>query len=258
MKLFNYAKLFGAFIDAHQVIQLSVEPTDRQEKKMLEEAIRLLDAGWARKVAYLEKQDDVDMDAEKVAFYPAIADGKIAMPLQYVQDYMVKKMAAVQNNTSIHDQKSVAELKEVFDDYGVQMTASLSLVFSSINWSEKPGQKPKVLVHAKDADGEDVCVRFEAAGELAQKFLNAALALKLQPGTAFSMTVEAVDPAIAKNAKAGKTVADTGKYVNHNILVETASGSHTGHPPKGEKFVQKPTMEQMEVLFQTVLRATSA
>lgn len=263
MKLFNYVKVFGAFTDAYQPISLAADPSDRQEKKMLAEANGLLDAGWARKVEFLHKQaektgEDVGLDAEKAAFYPAVAAGKVAMPLQYVQDFMVRKIAAVQNNTSIHDKDSVAELKEVFDEYGVELTPAFTgLVFDRLNWSAKMGQKPKVLVHAQDANGEDICIRFEAAGELAQKFLNAAIALELKPGQSFDLSVEAVDPAIAKNAKAGKKVADEGKYVNHNLLVVVGEKSHTGHPPKGEKFVQKPTMEQMEELFQKAAAATA-
>lgn len=263
MKLFNYLKVFGAFTNANQVILLATEPADRQERKMLEEANRLLDAGWSRRVEWLSKQaeksgDPVDLDAEKAAFYPAIQDGKIAMPLQYVQDFMVRRMAAAQNNTSIHDAAALKELKEVFDTYAVELVPAFTgLVFASLNWSEKFGQKPKVLLHAKTADGEDVCVRFEAAGELAQKFLNAAIALALQPGDVFDMSVEAVDPAIAKNARAGKKVADEGKYVNHNLLVKVDTQSHTGHQPKGEKFCQKPTMEQMAELFDAALKATS-
>ncbi|MES4787738.1 MAG: hypothetical protein C4294_20170, partial [Nitrospiraceae bacterium] len=161
MKLFNYAKVFGAFINAMQLIPLPVEPTDRQEKKMLEEANRLVDAGWVRRKVWLEKRDAegderVDFDAEKAAFYPKVEAGTVFMPLQYVQDFMVKKMAAMQNNVSIHNTKEVAELKEVFDEYKVGRFPSFKgLVFDFINWSAKEGQKPKLLVHAKDADGEE-------------------------------------------------------------------------------------------------------
>lgn len=255
MKLFNYLKVFGAFTNAQQLIELPAEPKDRQEKKMLEEANRLLDAGWSRRLAWFEKREleadeAFDLDAEKEAFFPKVEDGVIRMPLQYVQDFMVKKMAAMQNNVSIHNTKEVAELKEVFADYGVELTPSFKgLVFDFINWTAKPGQKPKLLVHAKDASGEEVVIRFEAAGELCQKFLNAVMELKLQPGQAFDLSVEAVDPAIEKNKKAGRKVADPGLYVNHNLVLKVGEVSHTGHPPKGTRFVQKPTMEYMEALF---------
>ncbi len=262
MKLFNYLKMFGAFSNAYQPIMLAKEPTDRTEKKMLAEAMQLIDASWSRRQSWLEKREteggeEVDMAAEKAAFYPKEVDGQLAMPLQFVQDYMVRKIAALQNNTSIHDTKEVAELKEVFAEYGVQLTSTFKgLVFDRINWSEKPGQKPKVLLHAKDAEGDDVCIRFEAAGELAQKFLHAALVLELKPGQAFDLSVEAVDPAIAKNARAGKKVADTGLYVNHNLTLKVGGTSHTGHPPKGQKFIQKPTMEYMETLFRQAQMVT--
>lgn len=254
MKLYNYFKLLGAFTNANQLIELAAEPKDRGEKKMLEEANKLLDAGWSRRVAWLAKKagkgEDVDMDAERVAFYPVVTDGTVAMPLQYIQDYLVRKMAAVQNNASIFDAKSVKEVREVFGEYGVETFPVLKgLVFSSINWSAKPGQKPKVLLHAKDASDEDVCIRFEAAGELAQKILHAALALSLKPGTTFDLSVYAVDAAIERNKRAGKEVAKPGVYVNHNLLLQVGTQTHTGHPPKGQKFVQKPTLEQMETLF---------
>lgn len=262
MKLFNYAKVFGAFINAMQLIPLPVEPKDRQEKKMLEVANELLDAGWSRRHAWLVKRDAegeerVDFDAEKAAFYPKVEDGIVYMPLQYVQDFMVKKMAAMQNNVSIHNTKEVAELKEVFDDYKVEMFPSFKgLVFDFINWTAKEGQKPKLLVHTKDAEGDDVVIRFEAAGELCQKFMMALLELQLKPGQVFDLSVEAVDPAIERNRKAGKKVADTGLYVNHNMVLKVGTKSHTGHPPKGTKFVQKPTIEYMETLFRQAQMAT--
>ncbi|KVP97909.1 hypothetical protein WJ96_04885 [Burkholderia ubonensis] len=262
MKLFNYLKLFGAFTNAQQVIALPVEPKDRQEKKMLEEANRLVDAGWTRRQTYLESREleggeAVDLDAEKAAFYPKVEDGTVFMPLQYVQDFMVRKMAAIQNNVSIHNTKDVADLKEIFGDYNVELTASFKgLVFDFINWTAKPGQKPKLLVHAKEADGEEVVIRFEAAGELCQKFMMALLELKLQPGQAFDLSVEAVDPAIEKNRRAGKKVADTGLYVNHNMVLTVGGKTHSGHPPKGTRFVQKPTIEYMEALFRQAQDAT--
>lgn len=262
MKLFNYAKVFGTFINAMQLIPLPVEPKDRQERKMLEVANELIAAGWTRRLAWLEKQDAqgderVDFEAEKAAFFPKIEDGIVYMPLQYVQDYMVRKIAAIQNNVSIHNTKEVADLTEVFTDYKVvQVRGFKGVVFDFINWTAKPGQKPKLLVHAKDADGEDMVIRFEAAGELCQKFMMALLELQLQPGQVFDLSVEAIDPAIEKNRKAGKKVADTGLYVNHNMVLTVDSKSHTGHPPRGTKFVQKPTMEYMETLFKQAQMAT--
>lgn len=266
MKLFNYSKVFGAFTNAQQVILLPEEPTDRQERKMLEEAKILVDTSWSRRLAFLEKRNmeaeepdmKFDAEAERVAFYPVIADGKIGMPLQFLQDFMVKKIAAMQNNVSIHNTKEVGELKEVFRDYGVQLFPSFKgLVFDYLNWTARDRQKPKLLVHCKDADGEEVVIRFEAAGELCQKFLNAALELPFAPGVIFDMSFEAVDPAIARNKAAGKKVADPGKYVNHNIVVTVDGLTHTGHPPKGTRFNQKPTMEMMERLFRQAQEATS-
>lgn len=261
MQLYNYLKLFGAFTNAYQLIPISPEPTDRQEKRMLEEAQKLIDASWSRRAAALlrkegEAGEAVDLDAEKAAFYPATVDGKLLIPLQYLQDYMVRKMAAIQNNTSIHNPKECAELKQIFGDYGVTVMPALKgLVLDRVGWSAKELQKPKILVHAK-AGEEEVCIRFEAAGELGLKFLHALLALGLRPGMAFDVEVEAVDPAIAKNARAGKKVADTGLYVNHNLRLTVAGKVHTGHPPQGQKFCQKPTIEQMETLFRQAQMAT--
>jgi hypothetical protein len=264
MKLFNYLKLFGAFTNGQQLIALPVEPKDRQERKMLEEANELVANGWERRRAFLEKREleggeAVDFEAEKAAFFPKVEDGTVHMPLQYVQDYMVRKMAAIQNNTSIHNAKEVAELKEIFGDYSVESTSKFTgLIFDFVNWTAKPGQKPKLLVHAKEAGSdEEVVIRFEAAGELCQKFMMALLELKLQPGQAFDLSVEAVDPAIEKNRKAGKKVADTGLYVNHNLVLKVGGKSHSGHPPKGTRFVQKPTIEYMEALFRQAQDATT-
>lgn len=262
MKLFNYLKVLGAFTDGYQPIMLAVEPKDRQEKKMLEEAYQLLAASTDRRIAFLEKRaaeagEDFDAEAERAAAQPKVDGGQVAMPLQYVQDYMIRKIAAIQNNVSIHDTKDVAELKEVFEEYGVELVSSFKgLIFDFINWTAKPGQKPKLLVHAKDANDEEVVIRFEAAGELCQKFLNAALALSLKPGQAFDLSVEAVDPAIERNKKAGKKVADVGRFVNHNLNLVVGANSHSGHPPKGTKFVQKPTLEYMEALFRQAQAAT--
>lgn len=267
MKLYNYLKVAGAFTNAYQLIEVTAEPKDRTEKKMLEEAWRLIDAGWARRVAFLEKRslttgEAPELEAEKEAFYPKVVDGVVAMPLQYIQDYVVKKMAALQNNMSIHNTKEVAELMELFGDYGVTLTRKFELVFDRVTWSAKPGQKPKLMVHAREAvadgeaEGEEVCVRFEAAGELCQKFMMAVLSLELKPGQTFRLSVSAVDPAIAKNERAGKKVADTGVFVNHNLTLSVGGKTHTGHPPKGERFVQKPTMEFMEALFRQVQHAT--
>lgn len=266
MNLFNYLKVFGAFTNAQQLIVLPVEPSDRQERKMLEEANLLMEAGWARRQDFMEKRnaeaekddDKFDIAAERAAFFPVPADGKIGIRLQYLQDFMVKKIAALQNNVSIHNPKEVAELTSVFKDYGVELFPSFKgLVFDYLNWTARDKQKPKLLVHCKDANGEEVVIRFEAAGELCQKFLAATLELPFAPGVIFDMSFEAVDPAIERNKKAGKKVADPGKYVNHNIVVTVDGLSHTGHPPKGTRFMQKPTMEMMERMFRQAQEATS-
>lgn len=264
MKMYNYAKLLGAFINGQQLVTLALEPKDRAERKMLEEANSLIAKGWERKLAYLKDRqakadEQFDEAAEKLAFHPVVEGGSVHMPLQYVQDFMVKKMAAIQNNTSIHNTKEVEELKSVFKDYGVSWTSELTeLTFDHISWSARPGQKPKLLVHAKTGD-TPVVIRFEAAGELCHKFMHAILGLELSEGSVFSIQVEAVDPAIARNLKAGKKVADPGKFVNHNIVVkkEGASAVHTGKPADG-KFVQKMTIEQLEDLFQTAKKAVES
>lgn len=263
MKLFNYAKSLGVLLDAHQPITLSKAPSDRQERKMLEEAHLLINKGWERRLAWLtsrrdEKEEEFDEAAERTAFFPVEQDGNILMPFQYVMDYMVRKMAALQNNVSIHNTKEVGELREVFNDYGVQLHPALSNIeFSHINWSARERQKPKLMVHGKDADG-DVCIRLEAAGELCQKFMHAAIALNLQPGQHMNLAFEAVDPAIERNKKAGKKVAETGKYVNHNIVVTVLETGvvHTGKPPQGTPYVQKYTIEQLEALFRKAQAAT--
>jgi hypothetical protein len=263
MRLFNYSKLYGAFINSSQLIKLSLSPKDRQERKMLEEANELIARGWVRRMAYLQSRLDkadekFDEQAERAAFFPQTVDGDVLMPLQYLQDYMVRKIAAVQNNTSIHNKKEVCDLKEVFDEYGVELTPTFSgLVFDHISWSARPGQKPKLMVHTTQGD-VPVVIRFEAASELCQKFLNVAITVPLKKGNVLDMSVEAVDPGIARNKTAGRKVADEGKYVNHNVAITVGASTHTGHPPKGTRFVQKPTIEQLEALFQEARNATEA
>lgn len=263
MKLFNYLKMLGAFTDGYQPIVLAADSSDRTIKKMVAEANTLLDASWERRALFVTKRaaeagEDADLVAERAAFYPQADEaGNVGIPLQYLQDYMVRKIAAVQNNVSIHDAKDVAELKEVFAEYGVAVVSQFKgLAFDFINWTEKPGQKPKLLVHAVDADGEEVVIRFEASAELCQKFLNAAMELRLVPGQLFDLAVEAVDPGIERNKKAGKKVADVGRFVNHNLDLTVNGKTHSGRPPQGTKFVQKPTLEEMKALFRRAQAVT--
>lgn len=265
MKLLNYVKPLGAFTNAGQLIALDPNPSDRQVRKMLEEAQQLVAARIARHIEYVrgkaaKEGTTVDEDAERDSLTPKVVDGKILMPLQYLQDYMTRKIAAVQNNVSIHDKQDVAELREVFSEYGVELIPTMrGLVFEGLGWSARPGQKPKLMVMTKAADGEAVVIRFEAAGELCQKFMNAALALDFKPGTVFDLAVEAVDPAIERNKRQGKEVVKPGVYVNHNLKLSVgAERFHTGHPEKGTKFMQKPTLEQMESLYQTTRARISA
>lgn len=266
MKLFNYSKVFGAFTNAQQLISLPVESSDRQERKMMAEAAEAIDRSWARRLEFLTKRDaesstdehKFDVEVERKAFYPVTDGSTVGIPLQFLQDFMVKKMAAMQNNVSIHNVKEVGELKEIFEQYGVQLFPTFKgLVFEYLNWTARDRQKPKLLVHCKDSENDDVVIRFEAAGELCQKFLLATLELGFKPGTIFDLSFEAVDPAIERNRKANKKVADPGKYVNHNIVVTVAGKTHTGHPPRGTRFEQKPTMELMERMFQQARDASS-
>lgn len=265
MKVFNYMKVLGAFTDGRQPIVLGKDAKDRQERKMLDAARELVERGWDRRWNWLirrseEHGEEFDLDAERKAFFPEEDADTVAMPLQYVLDFMVRKIAAIQNNTSIHATKEVAELREVFTEYLVQLYPKLeNIEFSHVAWSERERQKPKVLIHGKD-EGGDVCIRLEAASELCHKFLNAALALGLSSGQHFDLQVEAVDPAIARNARAGKKVAETGKFVNHNMVLtvrETAC-EHTGKPPQGTPFVQKYTIEQIKDLYDKVQNSLSA
>lgn len=258
MKLFNYIKLLGAMTNGQQLIAIPVEPTDRQERKMLEEAQKLLAAGWSRRAAWLGRRESetgevVDVAAEKAAFFPEEKDGKLLIPLQYLQDYLVKRIAAVQNNASIHNKNDVAEVLSVFKDYGVELTSSFTdLTFDHISWSAREGQKDKLLIHTTDATGDVVVIRFEAANELCQKFMQVALALELKPGQLFSMKVAAEDPAIAKGVAPGSL-----PYVNHNLTVTRGAQSHNGRPPKGQKFLQKPTLEVLQAMFRQAQAATA-
>lgn len=262
MKLFNYLRMLGVFTDGYQRITLPKESSDRAMRRMLAEGQSLSESAIARRREYVAaraEKSGTEVDAVQLEqMLDALAckdmgNGTISLPLQFVQDNMVRRLAAVQNNASIHSTEDVKEVKSVFAEYGVQTVQSFrGLTLSGLSWSEKPGQKPKVLVHATDANGEQTVIRFEAAIELASKFLQACQALDLREGGSFDLKVEAVDPAIERNKRVGKQVAKLGVYVNHNMLVRSRGILHDGRPPKGERFVQKPTMEQVKVLFDTV------
>lgn len=263
MQLFNYLRVLGKFTNAYQLIELDLEPSDRNERRMVKEALTHVDASWLRRkerLLQLEKtrEEPFNYEEEEANFRPKQENGKVLMPLQFIQDFMVKRIAAVQNSASIHSKGDVEELLEVFDEYGVELFDSFeSLRFERFSWTAVGRQKPKVLMHATREDESPVCIRFEAATELAQKIMNAALDLKLIPGDLFSLSVAAEDPAFERNKRAGKKVVDEGLYVNHNLLLQVGDKSHTGHPPKGERFIQKPTMEYMENLFHQIVRQYS-
>lgn len=259
MHVYNYIRTLGAFINSAQVIDLPAAPVDRGEKKMLAEAQRMWESAWDRKQARLREQmakgEDVDMVAENEQSVPRVRDGRIQVPLQFLQDYLIRRIAAVPAQASIHTRQAVADLKEVFAEYGVHTRSIFeALTFEGFGWQEREGQKPKLLVFAREtlSDGEvvPVCVRFEATMELAQKFLYAAQELALQPGQAFGMRFSAVDPAIERNRKAGKEVAPVGKYVNHEITVQKANAEHHGKPPAGVRFQQKMSEQEMRNLYQ--------
>lgn len=231
---------------------------------MMDEAQALLARRTDRYIAYLEERaaktgTEVDVAAEREALALKVEGDTVYMPLQYLQDFLVRKIAAIQANTSMHNKKEVAELTEVLNDYGVERIDELkSLKFDHLSWSARPGQKPKLMVHTLDLEDTPVVIRFEASTELCQKFMNAAMFLQFKPGTVFDIRVQAVDPAIARNKKAGKKVADEGVYVNHNLTLTVGDRYHTGHPPQGTKFTQKPTLEQVEKLFNEARHVTSA
>lgn len=261
MKLYNYLATIGAFTNGFQDVKIKKDTSDRQEKKMIAEAYQLMESSWNRRIARFQKMmeagEDIDLAAEKLKFFPKEVNGEIIFPLQFVQDFIVRKIAGIQNHISIHNKKELAELSEVFAEYAIKpVRVFKDLTLERISWTAKSQQKPKLMVFAKDGE-EPVCIRFEAANELSQKFLMAMLELGLKPGMKFSFKVEAVDPSIERNEKAGNNKAPIGKYVNHNLVLVLDGKRHTGHPPKGQRFNQKPTIEFMETLFTQALNQCS-
>jgi len=260
MNIYNYLRVLGAFTNSHQPISLPAEPTDRQERKMLDEAQKQVSLAWSRReqslLAYQEKSGrDIDFEAEKKAFLPEYQDGKVLIRLQFLQDYMLRRIAGVQTSASIHSKDQVKELKDVFNEYGVKLRTSFSgVVLDDIRWADRAGQKPKVLIHISKGDRR-ACIRLEAVAELAQKFLNAVADLGLVQGSVFDLRVAAEDPAVERNKRAGKKVMEPGRYVNHNLWLTSDGHMHDGRPPKGVRFLQKPTLEQMERLFHQVVQA---
>lgn len=263
MQLFNYLRVVGAFTDANQLISIPTEPKGRQERRMLDNANELISRSWSRRLTRLNQiakanGEEIDEKAEEEAFKPKVLDDQILMPLQYIQDYLVRRIAGVQTNASIHSTDQVEDLMEVFSEYEVKLYNSFeNLTYQRIAWTASGRQKPKVLLHATQGEeANPLCIRFEAAAELAQKYLMAAQALSMTKGRLFSLEVKAEDPAEQRNKRAGKKVIEEGKYVNHNLLLTVEGNSHTGHPPKGERFNQKPTMEFMESLFHRAVWAS--
>jgi hypothetical protein len=261
MKLFNYLRLLGVFTDGYQRILVDAEPADRTVRRVLEEAKTASELAIRRRSARLaEIAQKEGTPADAASIEAQCADiailegpaGKLSVPLQFLQDGLVRRLAGVQNNACIHDDKDVAEVHSVFKEFGIQTVTTLTgLTFGRMTWSELPGQKPKLMLHAQAGD-EPVVIRLEAASELAPKFLLASQAVGLRAGDLFDLKVEAVDPAAARNQKAGREVMKPRVYVNHNLRLRSHGLVHDGHPPKGERFQQKRTMEQMERLFDEV------
>ncbi len=234
MRVYNYVKALGEFANSQQHIRVQMDPKDRATSRMLAAASSLNQAG-----------------KEPVPFQ--MEGDHVLVPLRYLQGGLTR-LAGVGSNASIHD--GVRELWEVFQEYRVETTREVGpLVFKGWCWAEAQGQNPKVLLHGVDSDNEPVCVRFEASGELAQKALHAALALGMVVGSTVSLTVEAVDPAIGRNAKGGHL--PLGKYVNHNLRLVTGGLSHSGHPPKGQRFA-KLNNEDLKGLFRQAKNAELA
>lgn len=289
MQQFNYVKALGSFLNAMQPITIATEPSDRDGKKMLaafnDGFAKVLNRGLTRFKSANQGASEADIEAEKKRLTDDVikpaGEGKISVPLQYLQDYLIRKMASVQNNVSMHDTDSVAELREVLGEYQiVEHRQFKDMTFSNVFWTAKEGQKPKVLLFCDSADRENMCIRFEAAGELAQKILHAVQSLNLQTGSKFSLDFSTEDPAVRRNGERDKlrnlkksgviSEADEkrlggmgnnekeGVFVNHNMLVTAEVGgqvvTHTGKPPKGTPFVQKMTVEAMEALYKSVAR----
>lgn len=258
MQLFNYLRVLGAMTDSLQLIEVDANPRDRQEKRMISNAISLMEAGWGRREVRLKERAakfpdaEIDWDAERARMSPQeVEGGKLLIPLQYLENWLVRRIAAVQANASIHSIDEVTELKEVFSEFGVKTYNSVNdFTFSRISWAASGAQKPKVLLWGETPEGP-ACIRFEAAGELAQKALLAIQGLGIKTGDVINVHVDAEDPSARRNKAAGKEILKPGIYVDHNLRVtrKDSGAIHFGRPPKGERFVQKPTMDHMEHLF---------
>lgn len=250
MRLFNYLRVLGAFVDGYQMVTLPAAPKDRQELRMLNDAKALIAKRWEARELALEalraKGEEVDMAKEKADFFPQEGDGTITIRQQYLHDNMVKRVAALQNNASIHNPDDVKELLSVFEMYGIALHREFkNFVFERISWAAKAKQKPKLLVHGS-LDDEPCCIRFEAGNELCQKFLHFILNAEPTPGDVLYIRVEAEDPAIRRNREAGTNKMEVGKFVNHNLEVRYKGKSYNG---KGGSFKQKPTLELLETMY---------
>lgn len=253
--IFNYEKVLGCMVNGSSELVLS-EDGDREERDLLDEGLEVMGKAWGRRKTFLESRqlagDDIDLAAEEADFFRKSPDGKTIVEAQYVIEMLRtdRKMAKLAQTSSIFDTEGVKRLTELYAKYGIEtVTAFTGLTLTGINWSKKGAQKEKILVHAKRADGSPVCIRFEASFNLGFKLLHAILGTGLQIGQTFDLAVEAVDGAIAKNQRAGKEVEKPGRFVNHNLTVKANGKAHNGYPPKGVQFVQKPTIELMETLF---------
>lgn len=148
MKLYNYLATIGAFTNGFQDVKIKKDTSDRQEKKMIAEAYQLMEASWNRRIARFQKMmeagEDVDLAAEKLKFFPKEVNGEIIFPLQFVQDFIVRKIAGIQNHMSIHNKKELAELREVFAEYAIKpVRVFKDLTLERISWAGKKSTKTK-------------------------------------------------------------------------------------------------------------------
>ena len=287
MKQFDYMKSTGSFLEATQKVSLdksselfedvldSTTGINREKERVRARIEADTELNAEEKAARIE-----ELFAEMISDDPANPE-KALVQFRYVAG-VLRGRAGVQTQTSIYDTAVMEKFRKLLTKYGmVEHREFENLTFEGINWSAKGRQLPKVLLFATDSTGELCNIRFEAANELAQKILRAISEARIQPGQVFSIKFEAQNPVTVHQAaidklealQAAGVISDEQSSrleymkkhpkkegtVDHVLtlttLVDGKRFESLGRPPKGEKFQQKMTMEDMEAMFKRINRA---
>ena len=236
---------------------------DRFFSRALKNALERMSAAKARKEETLRRRfettGEILEEEARLAiladFDPAVNTDKTGVPLQYLLGEL-RGLAGLVQTASIHSTEKVAEFKQLMEEMGIACIKSfVNLKFLKIGWSAQLNQRPKAMLFAEAEDGQILVMRFEGVSESGIKMLHAVEQTELKAGDIFSLAVDAIDPAVSRNEKAGKEVSPVGRYVNHNLVVTNTTSGKTSQGRPAGPFVQKVTEIEAKALFDVTVQA---